>query len=234
MRDVPRPTAWSDNQLVTLIGVHLRVAFFQLMEFFRIVFRYYRFRRFCIADLLLGCHYVVKSPFRISKQHSQRNGKKDLYTYGETPLTTLDHIARECRILSTDVVYELGCGTGRTVLWLASVVDCETHGIDNLPTFIRKAERVKYLTGMKKAFFEECDFLTVSFQRATVLYLYGTLLEQETILQLMSCFATLKSGTKIISVSYALTDYCTFFRVEKSFEAIFPWGKTEVYLNIRK
>lgn len=236
MREVQDLKARPSHQLVILFYVHLKVAFYRCIELIRVIFRYYRIKSFLVADCLLAALYLFKSPYRVAKQFLLRQGALDPYAYGETPLTTLDHIVRECRLLAKDVVIELGCGNGRTVFWLACAVGCETIGIDFLPIFIQKAERVKKLARIHNINFKEEDFLTSDLRNATAIYLYGTTLDDDTIKCLVKRFSTLRKGTKVISVSYPLNDYAdpSFFRVEKCFQATFPWGVADVYLNIRQ
>lgn len=224
------------EQFLSLVTTHIKVVFYRFVEFLRVTVRYYPIGRFLVTDVLLALQYLFQNPYRISKQFMLMQGANNPYSYGETPLTTLDLITRECRLLAKDIVIELGCGTGRTVFWLSSFTGCETIGIDCLPLFIQKAERVKKLMGLTKVNFRQEDFLKSDLRSATVIYLYGTTLEDETIHQLIKKFSSLKKGAKVITISYPLTDYSnpSFFKVEKKFQGSFPWGKADIYLNIRQ
>ena len=213
--------------------VNLHATFFRLFEWGRVVLTYYRKLPFLLNDLCLAAHYVVRNPHQVSKAFMKERGEKNVYTYGETPLTTLDKIARRCRILSHDVVYELGCGSGRTIFWLSHFVKCRAIGVDYQPTFIRRAERVKNWLGIGRAQFILGDMLAQDYRQATVLYLYGTCLDDATIHKLIERLNVLKKGTRVISVSYPLTDYSSSYRVIDTFSARFPWGKAEVYLNCK-
>lgn len=186
-------------------------------------------------DLLLGAQYFFKSPHRISKTFLAKRGESNIYQFGETPLTTLDLIARNCRVLSHDVVYELGCGSGRTCFWLRSFVGCCAIGIDYLPSFIQKACSVKNKVHLSQIDFIHADMLTIDLSQATVIYLYGTCLEDSLIEKLIERFRFLRPATRVITVSYPLTEYCmgTLFKVTQTFPARFPWGTATVYLNER-
>ncbi len=214
----------------------LKTTCFRVYEWLRVAARYYtRDPRFLRIDLLLAAQYLVKSPHRISKAFLTQQRAENVYQFGETPLTTLDQIARACRILSDDVVYELVCGSARTCFWLRTFVQCRVIGIDYLPAFIQKARQVKKRARLHHIDFLQTDMLAVDLSPATVIYLYGTCLEDPVIEQLIECFTTLRSGTRVITVSYPLTDYCqgTRFKLAKSFPARFPWGIADIYLNIR-
>jgi len=73
--------------------------------------------------------------------------------------------------------------------------------------------------------------LQVDLKKATVIYLYGICLEEDVIAKLACNFNGLQPRTKVITVSYPLTEYSNLFTVTKAFTARFPWGKAEVYLN---
>lgn len=205
--------------------IHIHILLFNLIEFLKSTFRYYRHFSFLLIDLLLHGKYFFKSPYKLC----QKQG--DLY--GETPLTTIDMIARECRILSHDVVFDLGCGVGRCAFWLSHFIRCETYGIDHQNLFIKNAEKIKQLAGAKKLFFIHRKIQDVDFSRATVIYLYGTAMGDELIAILIQKFRTLPPGTKIISVSFPLQEFCNeeIFELKKQFKAQFPWGKADVFFQ---
>ncbi|MCH9627921.1 MAG: hypothetical protein S4CHLAM2_15700 [Chlamydiales bacterium] len=217
---------------MSFLLVNLRATVFRLVESVRVVLNYYRKPAFVFTDFLLATHYLTRNPHQVSKAFMKQRGEKNLYTYGETPLTTLDQIARECRILSNDIVYELGCGPGRTLFWLRHFVQCRVVGVDYLPTFIERAQRVNRWRQLDRVTFLNQDMLETNYSQATVVYLYGTCLEDEVIEKLCGRLSReLKPGAKVITVSYPLTDYSSHFRCVKQFSAQFPWGKAEVFLN---
>jgi SAM-dependent methyltransferase len=213
---------------------NLSTTYFRLYEALRVAILFYpKALKFLTIDLHLAFLYLFKNPHRISKSFLSQRGEPNVYQYGETPLTTLNHIACHCRILSHDVLYELGCGSGRTCFWLRTFVKCKVVGIDFLPEFIQKANAIKKKQHLNHIDFLNADMLSVDFSEATVIYLYGTCLPDHLIEQLLASFATLKPLTKVITVSYPLTDYCQgkLFKTIKSFPARFPWGSTIVYLS---
>lgn len=218
---------------MNLIIINLRATFFRLFEGLRIALRYYRNFSFMLGDLLLAGHYLFRNPHQVSKRFMKQKGEKNIYTYGETPLSTLDKIMRQCGVLSKDVVYEVGCGSGRTIFWLHHFVKCRAVGVDYQPTFIHRANRIKKWLRLDQIQFLLQDMMEADYRRATVLYLYGTCLEDKEIEKLATRFRDLKRGTKVITVSYPLTDYSNDFALAKQFTAHFPWGKAEIYLNIR-
>ena len=66
-----------------------------------------------------------------------------------------------------------------------------------------------------------------------MIYLYGTCLREKQIKALCRRFEKLPKGTRVITVSYPLTDYTEGYEVISCFSAPFTWGDTEVYLQIK-
>lgn len=213
--------SFASGSKTQLVIIHLKVAFFNLLQFVRESFLYYRNLKFAKIDLMLKSKYLFKSPYKISKQFLKERGQKELYTYGETPLTTWDLIAKKCGILSHDVVYDLGSGTGRGCFWLSSFTRCKTVGIDFVPTFINKAKAIK----MENVTFLEKDFHEVILEEATFVYIAATAFDE---VQLESIRKNLKKGTKVITVSQKLKG----LKEIGEFEAKFPWGKSKVFFGM--
>lgn len=212
-------------------AVSFRTAFHYLQE----VFYYYRHWRFFSIDQALLRRYWFKNPYRINRDFLQEKGAEDLYTYGETPLVTLEHIVKECDISQEDYVFEMGSGRGRSCFWLHYFVGCFVLGIEIVPEFVRIAQDVKEQYGVDGVEFVRKDFLEQSYEEATVIYYYGTCAQDEEIAQLVECFKKSKPGTKIITVSYPLSDYdsSNSFKLVKTFPATFTWGEGIVYLQVR-
>ena len=68
---------------------------------------------------------------------------------------------------------------------------------------------------------------------ATVIYLYGTCLDDSLITLLAKRLSMLPTGTKIITVSFALEEYFPYspIKLVKSFPAKFTWGVADVYVQ---
>lgn len=218
---------------ITLLWIHLKVKTVSLIEYVRVLFRYYPHLDFAKIDTALLFSYLFSNPFRISKHFLKEKEEDEVYTYGETPLTSLELIARKCQITAQDVVFELGCGRGRACFWLNQIVGCSVVGIDYVPSFIAKAEKIKNLFQVQRLSFRLEDFLQADFKDATVVYLYGTCLSDNQIELLIKQLSKLPKGTKIITISYALKDFQPDapFRIITQFPATFTWGETDVYLQ---
>jgi SAM-dependent methyltransferase len=190
----------------------------KLRDFFHTL----RSPRFVLADFLLAFSYFLRNPYRVAASFG--------VTYGETPLYTLDRLIKRCGITPDDVVYELGCGTGRTALWLAIRHRCAVVGIDCISQFIRKGRRVATLLRLRRIGLYCADICDTDYSRATCVFLSGTCMEEEDIKMLCEALTTLPEGAQILSVSYPLSAYDARFEEVEEIPATFLWGKTTVYL----
>src|SRR5262249_24856476 len=151
------------------------------------------------------------------------------------PLTTLEKIAHMCHISSRDVVFELGCGRGRTCFWLNQFIGCPVIGVDYVPEFIQRANQIKGSFDLPGIEFRLEDMLKTDLTRATVIYLYGTCLQSPYIESLVEKFKALPKGTRVITVSYSLNEFVPEapFELLKQFPAQFTWGITDVYYQVK-
>ena len=206
-------------------------------EHLKVCLKYYSNYQFAKADICLMMTYLFDNPFKLSKRFLTNRGEKEVYAYGETPLSTLDEIVRLCKVQAKDVVFELGCGRGATCFWLNTIIGCRVVGIDYLPAFIQRADRIRKKLHMDKLEFRLDDIVDTDLTGATVVYLYGTCLDEAVIKKLIQKFSKLPPGTKIITISYPLADFCEGknpFELMKRFEAPFTWGQADVYLQLVK
>ncbi len=222
------------KEYLKLIGLNIAVKKRNFVEFIKVISKYYGNARFRQADMALLKQYVFESPYAISKSFLMKKGEENIYAYGETPLTTLDDIFRQCEISSKDVVYELGSGRGRCCFWLNCFIKCKVIGIEYIPSFVEKADRVKTVYHFDTIEFRLGDILEEDYSGATVLYLYGTCYDASFLKKLLKKLAALSAGTKIITVSYPLSDYSADYEVMKRFPAKFTWGVGDVYLQIKR
>ena len=191
-----------------LLLLNLRVTLYRFLHWMHTLFFYYP--AFLWSDLQLARFYLFKSPYQWADD------------YGETPLQTLDRVATAFGILSHHRVMELGCGTGRTCLWLNRFIGCSVIGIDHTYRFIKRARAIS-----SEVEFRCADILNTTLD-ADILYFYGTSFPDTFIRKLAQ---RITAEQKIITVSFPLSDYDNRFQIEKKIVGSFPWGKTEIYLN---
>jgi SAM-dependent methyltransferase len=186
------------------------------------------------VDLDLRWRYLLRGPYAVCKAHCVALGEYNPYQYGETPMRTLDELCRRFDIRSTDSVYELGCGPGYTALWLRLVCGCRVVGIDRVPHFVTRAQRLVRRHGLDRIDFRCQDLLATDYSEASFVYLYGTCLDDEVIRQLLTHLEGLRAGARVLTVSYSLSDYGS-----RSFELIdraqlrYTWGTATTYLQRR-
>ncbi len=218
---------------IALIVLNLIVKKRNLFEFIKVIKKYYINSAFRKIDCSLLLKYSFKSPFAISKSFMEARGESDVYVYGETPLTSLEIIAKECQLTDKDIVFDLGCGRGRGCFWMNVMIGCKVVGIEYIPEFVEKALEVKQKYGLKNIEFRHQDFFKANFKGATVLYVYGTCMDSKSIQKLLDKILKLPLGTKVVTISYSLKEFTTNpnFEILKRFKAPFTWGVGEVYIQ---
>lgn len=198
--------------------LYFKVKIFEWLEQRKVKQRFYHNERFKQCDLDLLRAYQSKNPYRISREFLKA------HCYGETPLTTMAAIVRECALTSEDTVIEMGSGRGRAALFLAEYVGCKVIGYEQIPSFIKKTPLSPNFKILSQ------DMFSADFSLSTAIYLYGTMLSDAEILKLCALFP---KKVKILTVSYPLNDYSPDYITRKTITGTFPWGKTEVYWNER-
>lgn len=224
------------KEFLSLLWLNCKVTVKSFIEYVRIVYRYYGNTTFMKADLSLRLMYFFHNPYKMSKRFLKSRNSKDVYAYGETPLTTLDTISRECQITNQDVVYELGCGRGLTCFWLNAIKGCQVVGVEYNPAFVERAQRIVSRLHLKGITFVNSDMCDVDLKGATVCYLYGTCLDDETIKTMIAKFSRLPAGTKIVTVSFALSDYTSesWFELMHTLSVPYTWGNADVFIQVVK
>ncbi len=204
--------------------VYYKTKIFEWLEQRRVSARFYHNEQFRLLDQALLTAYESENPFHISRAFLEKQKAEETYAYGETPLTTMAHIAKECELRPSDTVIEMGAGRGRAALFLAEYVGCKVIAYEQIPQFVEKMPLSKNLKILS------ADMFSADFSKASAVYLYGTMLLDEEILNLIE---KLPKGCKVITVSYPLSEYSERWQVKKTFSGSFAWGKTEVYWNER-
>lgn len=235
VKEIPHVKDEQIKEFFELLWINTKVQVRSTWDFFNVAYRYYYNVPFAKADFSILMMYAFHNPYTISKRFLMKKGEKDIYVYGETPLQTMDLIAKECGLNSKDTIYELGCGRGRTCYWLRYFTNAKIVGIEHIPEFTERANMVKDKLKIDNIEFRNEDMLKSDFTNGTAFYLYGICYEKPFIEKLIQKFNSMPSGTKIITVSYPLSDYTSEpYEVMKRFPARFTWGTADVYLNVKK
>lgn len=228
---------WSWNLVKKLIGdaaLFFKVKKFNLKEQITVLKRYCVWK-FVLLDLSFLLILFFQNPYRVFKKFIQKNfPNENFYAYGETPYTSMEKIVKECQISPMDVFLELGSGRAKNCFWLAHFVKCKVVGIERIGSFVKIANFLKKIFQYHNLSFIQGNFFQKDFCNYSVIYLYGSCLEDNEIKNLAIKFLHLNPMVKIITISYPLSDFNNQFVIKKSFEVEFTWGKTLCYLNTRK
>jgi len=215
------------------VSLLIKVKLYLLKEQLRAFFKYYRKPLFGFCDLFFILLYLFRNPFVTSRKFLQKKGVDNIHTYGETPYSTLDKMAKSFAITSKDTVMELGAGRGKTLFWLSHFIGCKTIGVEWIPIFVKKASFLAKLFGKNKVDFFLSDMFKMDMKDASVVYLYGTCMEKAQIKKLIQKFSS-HPDLKIITISFPLDLYSKDYLTEKEIAVSFPWGETTAYLNRKK
>ncbi len=207
-----------------------KVLWFSFKEERKVKRLFHQNAEFKKADLSLKSSYRFKNPYRICKQHMKERGSSFLHSYGETPLTVLDEMFEKGDLKAEDCFVDLGCGRGRGVLFASLTKNCNSIGVERISLFCEKAKSIE---AEKTQFFcqEICDF---DMQLGSFFYFYALCLEEEELELAVRQLEKMKAGSKLITVSFPLTEYSQKFKLLSSWESAYPWGKTDLFLHLKK
>jgi len=105
----------------------------------------------------------------------------DVSLYAPTPVEAVEAMLKLAEVTESDIVYDLGCGDGRVLVFASHLYGCRSVGYDIDPDCVAAANRninVNSVWDLSRA--HEGDILKVDFDDATVvtLYLMEDLLEK--------------------------------------------------------
>ena len=193
---------------------------------------FYSDKNFAEQDKTLLNAYLFRNPYKISKSYLRKRAEKDLYTYGETPLTTYKKLANEVSLSIKDVFLELGSGRGRGAFFINNFYLCEVIGIERIPQFVKLSTFIVEKYQKKSIRFICGDMTKLQAPKASVVYLYGLSLNDLEISKIIDQVKNLPKGTRVITISYPLTDYSVnSFELMKKFSVDFNWGQTDAYIQ---
>lgn len=163
-------------------------------------------------------------------------------TYGEIEFDSFCALLDQMNVDENDIFYDLGCGTGKPVIAAALVKQCKKSvGIElledvyNLANEIKeKLEKLLKADGYTPPIIEYVhgDIVEKDFSEADVVYIASTCFDQEFMAVLAKKCETLKSGTKIATLTKELISP----ELIKTQTLTLPmtWGNTTVFIYFRK
>ncbi|MFP8966015.1 SAM-dependent methyltransferase [Pokkaliibacter sp. CJK22405] len=229
----------SDNASASLMKSLLLmpvVAFRSLIESLQKLSWFCRSRRFLRIGLCYYAQYLWLDPYIACRRYLERWDADEVQpVYGETPFATLEDIATRVELKETDVLYELGCGRGLTVFWFNHFYGCRSVGIELVPHFVKRGNRIVERLNIDRVTFREENILEADLSEATVVYFFGTAFSDLAVARIVERFETqLKPGTRIASVSFPLQDFADrphAYTLKETFTAQFLWGEGTIYIQ---
>jgi SAM-dependent methyltransferase len=133
-------------------------------------------------------------------------GQQSLAPYVPTPQDVVERMLELAAVSSKDVVYDLGCGDGRTVVTAAKKYGARGVGVDIDPERIAESKANAKQAGVERLVeFRLQDALTVDVSPATVVTLY--LLSASNLKLRPILTKQLKPGARIISHQFGMGDW---------------------------
>lgn len=215
-----------------MVRLLFKVKVFELKEFFFDLYIGWKNLKFGLIFLIFHLLYLFSNPYRISRKLYQIKGIKNVYQYGETPLSTFQKICKEMDLKKEDLFLDLGCGRGLPLMWLSTEKKIHCLGIDFQKQFIQKARLLRRLSFLSNITFVHSDFSEIDFSNFTAIYFYGITFDSKLQNFLTQKFEGLMEGAKVLTISSPI-DSDLFF-TKKTFPVFFNWGKTTAFLNIKK
>lgn len=137
-----------------------------------------------------------------------------------TPQEVVDEMLKVAKVGKGDVLYDLGCGDGRTVI-SAAKLGARAIGIDINPVRIKESEDNAASQGMTgKVTFKNADLFETDFKDATVITLY---LLPSLNVKLRPTIWKLKPGTRIVSHDFDMGDWKPEQTIDLDGHTVYFW-----------
>jgi SAM-dependent methyltransferase len=189
--------------------------------------------------------YLDVSGHVISSQaRSKLNISSTAFVYGEILPDTFYSILEKVQPTSSDIFYDLGCGTGKAVMWAHLAFPFKKAvGVEFLEDLYEAARTVlkKYENEIKisapiekqnqSVDFVRGDFCEVNFKDADVIFTHSTCFSDETMAKLIKAFSCLKPGARVITVSKSIIS--PYFITVYSDKIQMGWGEGTIYIYAR-
>lgn len=196
--------------------------------------RFYRYPPLIKADVLWMLDYAWSSPFTLSRKATQKQAlPEDLTVYGETPWTTLETLCKAVQLSAQDCFVELGCGTGRNLLFVPLMFDCHAQGYELVPRFVDKLRWLLHAMRLDSNVEVFCqNWFEADLSQGSVFFLVGTCYSDEHLQRACQKLKEVPPGARMLTVSWPLPE--SDFEMMQSQEFPFSWGKGTVYIQRRR
>lgn len=142
--------------------------------------------------------------------------------YVPTPEDVVREMLKLANVHKGDILYDLGCGDGRTVITAAKEYGIKAVGIDINPERISESQANAHAAGVTdKVQFRNEDLFEADFKEATVVTLY--LLPSLNVKLRPKLWKDLKPGTRIVSHDFDMGDWEPDKKVDLEHHTIYLW-----------
>lgn len=195
------------------------------------IFCFYRNPRLLKYDVYWMLEYALRSPFSMSQKYTQDQAlERSLTTYGETPWFTLKKIF-EPHLQAHMTVFELGAGTGRTLLFLKGYFGADVVGFELIQPFVHKFQWLKHVLKLEGVDMRQGDWMKTDLSEGDLFLLVGTCYSDGDIVAAQQALRKVKKGAIIITTSWSL-DHEVFECVSEE-KCYFSWGRGTVYTHTK-
>lgn len=156
------------------------------------------------TGLLLFCLVMLLSGLSTSPGLRAQEVRLDV-PFVPTPYEVIEDMLRFTDLKKGDILYDLGCGDGRTVIEAAKRAGIRAVGIDIAPERIRESRENARKAGVEHLVeFRQADIFQTDFSEATVVTMY---LLPSVNIRLRPTILKLKPGTRIVSHQFDMDDW---------------------------
>ena len=139
-----------------------------------------------------------------------------------TPDNVVEAMLKLANVQKTDVVYDLGCGDGRTVIRAADQFGARAVGIDIDPQRIKESRENARKAGVAdRATFRNEDLFEADISEATVVTLY--LLHELNMKLRPKLWKDLKPGTRVVSHAFSMEDWEPEQKIDVGGRTVYLW-----------
>lgn len=185
------------------------------------------------VDRALNKRYFYPSQFMLALREGLRVERPEtLYrlTYGETTWFGIRSALKAVGATSTDVFYDLGCGTGRNVFYAHLVHGMKAIGIDLLPSFVQHGQAIVKEFTLTNIEFREQNIFATDLREASIVYITANCFDAETMTQLVNRLNDLKPGARVISTHRTIPS--PRLKVTGQQRVPFSWGVDALFFQV--
>jgi SAM-dependent methyltransferase len=166
-------------------------------------------------------------PYKTAADYHRSKGE-DPYVYGQSPLSTICKLFSKLKLTQHSKVLELGAGDFKVTEFLNQYFGFTVYGLEQIPAFCKIGRQRALTLKTDGIYVLEGNYLTTPFPDVDIAYLFGSNIQEETLIELLP---KLKNISKILTVSFPLSDYSDDFTTVDNWTLLFVFGYATVYLN---